>query len=83
MKQKIRELLARHGGLSMAVSDLKDDSDLYKAGLSSFASVQIMLAIEEAFDIEFPDSLLNRRSFQSIDAIALAVESITGSAAAA
>ncbi|MDR7033307.1 acyl carrier protein [Mesorhizobium sp. BE184] len=83
MKQTIRELLARHGGLSMAASELRDDSDLYKAGLSSFASVQIMLAIEEAFDIEFPDALLNRRSFQSIDSIALAVESITGSAAAA
>ncbi|KQZ15507.1 acyl carrier protein [Mesorhizobium sp. Root554] len=83
MKQRIRELLARHGGLSMAAGELRDDSDLYKAGLSSFASVQIMLAIEEAFDIEFPDALLNRRSFQSIDSIALAVESITGSAAAA
>jgi acyl carrier protein len=28
-----------------------------------------MLGLEEAFDIEFPDSLLNRKSFASIAAI--------------
>ncbi len=28
-----------------------------------------MLGIEEAFDIEFPDNLLNRKSFASIRAI--------------
>ena len=39
-----------------------------------------MLGIEDAFDIEFPDSLLNRKSFQSIAAIVRAVESLVGSA---
>ncbi|NVP56766.1 acyl carrier protein [Mycoplana rhizolycopersici] len=83
MKQKIRELLAKHGGLPVAVDQVADNADLYVAGMSSFASVQIMLAIEEAFDLEFPDSLLNRKSFQSIDAIAKTVEGLTGSAEAA
>ncbi|SOC40969.1 acyl carrier protein [Rhizobium subbaraonis] len=83
MKQKIRELLAKHGGLPVAVDQVADNADLYAAGMSSFASVQIMLAIEEAFDLEFPDSLLNRKSFQSIDAIAKTVEGLTGSAEAA
>ncbi|MBB3976571.1 acyl carrier protein [Rhizobium azooxidifex] len=83
MKQKIRELLAKHGGLPVAVDQIVDDQDLYAAGLSSFASVQIMLAIEEAFDLEFPDNLLNRKSFQSIAAITRTVESLTGNAEAA
>ncbi|MDX3928572.1 MAG: acyl carrier protein [Shinella sp.] len=83
MKTKIRELLGKHGGLPVAVDQVKDDADLYTAGMSSFASVQIMLAIEEAFDIEFPDTLLNRKSFQSIDAIACTVEGLVGSAEAA
>ena len=39
-------------------------ADLYAAGLRSFASVQLMLALEEAFEVEFPESLLNRQSFQ-------------------
>ena len=42
-----------------------------------------MLALEEAFDLEFPDSLLNRKTFQSVDAIAAAVQGITSGAQAA
>ncbi|OHV80847.1 acyl carrier protein [Rhizobium sp. LCM 4573] len=69
MNQTIRELLGRLGGLPVTVTELDDSADLYAAGLSSFASVQLMLGIEEAFDIEFPDNLLNRKSFASIAAI--------------
>lgn len=76
MKDTIRELLKKHGGLQVDIDTLDAGADLYAAGLSSFASVQLMLAIEEAFDIEFPDSMLNRKSFQSIDAIARTVSSI-------
>ncbi|MGJ7039993.1 acyl carrier protein [Shinella sp. BE166] len=83
MKQKIRDILAKHGALPVPVDQLADDADLYAAGLSSFASVQVMLGIEEAFDVEFPDNLLNRKSFQSIAAITRAVEGLTGSAEAA
>ena len=83
MKQKIRDILAKHGGLPVPVDQLADDSDLYAAGLSSFASVQVMLGIEDTFDVEFPDNLLNRKSFQSVSAIARAVEGLVGSAEAA
>ena len=83
MKQKIRDILAKHGALPIPVETLADDADLYAAGLSSFASVQVMLGIEEAFDVEFPDNLLNRKSFQSVDAITRAVSSLVGNAEAA
>jgi acyl carrier protein len=53
----------------VALDQIADETDLYSAGLSSFASVQLMLGIEDAFDIEFPDNLLNRKSFASIAAI--------------
>ncbi|MBP1852037.1 acyl carrier protein [Rhizobium halophytocola] len=77
MNDTIRALLAKLGGLPVSVDTLNDDSDLYAAGLSSFASVQLMLGIEEAFDIEFPDHLLNRKSFASIGAIERTVQAIT------
>ncbi|CAK7260021.1 acyl carrier protein [Shinella yambaruensis] len=83
MKQKIRDILTKHGGLPTPVDQLADDADLYAAGLSSFASVQVMLGIEDAFDVEFPDNLLNRKSFQSIDAITRAVAGLVGNAEAA
>ncbi len=69
MNGEIRTLLAKLGGLPVSVDTIADESDLYAAGLSSFASVQLMLGLEEAFDIEFPDHLLNRKSFASIAAI--------------
>ena len=59
------------------VDTLADNADLYEAGLSSFASVQLMLAIEDTFDIEFPENLLNRKTFASIAAIAAAVETLS------
>ena len=83
MKQKIRDILGKHGALPVPVDQLADDADLYAAGLSSFASVQVMLGLEEAFDVEFPDNLLNRKSFQSIDAITRAVSGLVDSAEAA
>ena len=70
MNETIRGLLTKFGGLPVAVDQLADDADLYSAGLSSFASVQLMLGLEDAFDVEFPDTLLNRKSFSSINAIA-------------
>ena len=69
MNTTIREILAKFGNLPTPVDSIPDDADLYAKGLSSFASVQLMLGIEEAFDIEFPDNLLNRKSFSSIKAI--------------
>ena len=42
---------------------------MFEKGLDSFGSVQLMLALEDRFGLEFPDHLLNRRSFSSIRAI--------------
>jgi len=76
MNETIRGLLGKFGGLPLDVDQIVDDADLYAAGLSSFASVQLMLGIEDAFDIEFPDNLLNRKSFSSIAAIEKTVDMI-------
>jgi acyl carrier protein len=46
MNNTIRELLKKHAGLSTNIDELADGADLYAAGLSSFASVQLMLALE-------------------------------------
>lgn len=78
--QKIRQLLAEHGRLGCDVSTLGEDADLYQAGMSSHASVNVMLALEAAFEIEFPDAMLRRRAFESIAAIRSAVEELVGNA---
>lgn len=70
MEDRIRDILGRCGRLSIPARDVAADDNLYDAGLSSLATVSVMLAIEEEFDVEFPDSLLTRRSFESVVALA-------------
>jgi len=77
VRAKVREIISQHGRLSAAVDQLSDTSDLYAAGLTSLATVGLMLALEEGFDIEFPDAMLSRKTFGSIDALALAVERLS------
>lgn len=69
MRDRIRKLIAERKIVSVDVSSLADTDDLYVAGLSSFASIQFMLALEDAFDIEFPERMLTRKTFASIEAI--------------
>ncbi len=72
----IRSILDAHGRLSTPSQRIKDSDDLFQRGLSSHASVNVMLAIEDAFDVEFPDELLTRATFQSVESIRIALESL-------
>ena len=72
----IRDVLEAHGRLLVSLSNLSDDDDLFENGLTSHASVNVMLAIEDAFDVEFPDSLLTKSTFESIKALREALESM-------
>ena len=81
MLSTIRTLISEHGRLPVDVGTLADGQDLYAAGLTSFAAVQLMLALEDSFDVEFPETMLNRRSFASIEAIASCVHQLVPEAA--
>ena len=70
MIETIRQLLQENGRLHTSVDTLSDSADLYEAGLTPFAAIRTMLALEEAFDVEFPVNMLRRQSFASINAIA-------------
>jgi acyl carrier protein len=76
MTDEIRRILRENGRLTADVDSLADDADLYQAGMTSHASVNVMLALEDAFDVEFPDSMLKRSVFESVAAIAAAVSEL-------
>lgn len=78
--EQVRAVLRDHGKLATDAATLAPDADLYAAGMTSHASVNVMLGLEGAFDLEFPDRLLTRASFQSIAAIAAAIAEIRGAA---
>ena len=69
MNEKIRQALRDHARLPVDVDTLADGDDLYQAGMTSHASVNLMLALEDAFEIEFPDRMLRRSVFESVAAI--------------
>ena len=75
VRDRVRALLKTTGWLQTDIDTLADNADLYTAGLTSHATVTLMLALEEAFDVEFPDSLLRRRTFSSVDAL---IEALSG-----
>lgn len=76
MNEKIRQVIAQHARLGVDVASLSDDADLYEAGMTSQASVNVMLGLEDAFDIEFPDRMLQRSVFASVSAIAAALDEL-------
>lgn len=82
MSERIREILGEHARLPVDTATLSDHDDLYDAGMTSHASVQVMLALEEGFDVEFPDSMLTRSVFKSISSISTAIAQLDQAAAA-
>jgi acyl carrier protein len=76
MNDTIRKAIDEHARLPVAAATLADDTDLYQAGMTSHASVNVMLALEDAFDIEFPDHMLKRSVFESVASIRAAVSEL-------
>lgn len=76
--ERIRAVLEEHARLAVPVAKLGPGDDLYGAGMTSHASVNVMLALEAEFDVEFPDQMLRKATFESIDRIGAAIEELVG-----
>lgn len=46
--------------------------------MTSHASVSVMLALEDAFGVEFPEPMLKKSTFESIASIANAIAELLG-----
>jgi acyl carrier protein len=75
-RERIRQIVRDQAGLSGNFDKVDSSTDLYRAGMTSYASVVLMIALETEFDLEFPDAMLSRRVFESIDSISAAIESL-------
>ncbi|MGO9457079.1 MAG: acyl carrier protein [Acidimicrobiales bacterium] len=82
MDDEIRQIVATYGRISVDVYTLPATDDLFEAGMTSHANVNVMLALENAFDIEFPEVMLRRSTFASITAISEAVSQLKAAVAA-
>jgi acyl carrier protein len=79
MHEQVVKLIIVHSGIA-AGTPIEADTDLFAAGMKSFAAVQLMLALEEAFEVEFPEALLGQATFRSPGAIVEAVSRLRADA---
>jgi len=70
----IRQVLAEHGQLLVDANKLSPEDDLFRMGMGSMASINVMLALEETFGVEFPEEMLTRNTFSTISSIKSALE---------
>src|SRR4051812_2823468 len=78
LEPRIRQVLRNHGRLNEDADRLDAHADLYQSGMTSHASVNVMLALEGALDVEFPDHMLKRSVFANIASIQRALAELTG-----
>ena len=76
LTRRIRQVVGEHGHLPVDIATIDDETDLFQAGMTSHASVNVMLGLESEFDVEFPDAMLKRSVFESIGAIRSALEQL-------
>jgi acyl carrier protein len=76
LARRIRRVIQEHGHLPVDIAGIDDDTDLFQAGMTSHASVNVMLGLEAEFDVEFPDAMLKRSVFESVAAISAALRQL-------
>jgi acyl carrier protein len=78
VRERIEAILRSDGQLGVDPAELGPNDNLYVAGMTSFASVNVMLALEDEFGIEFPDRMLSRTVFSTIGNLERAIGELTG-----
>ena len=76
IEEEVRRIVASYGRLAVDVDDVGPDDDLYGLGMTSHATLNVLLAIEETFDIEIPEDLLERPIFESFSAMGTAISGL-------
>ena len=76
----IRRIIAGNAKLPVDATQIAEDDDLYDIGLTSLNTVNLMLALEDELDIEFPDEMLSRETFESISSLQQVIETLQAQA---
>lgn len=81
METQVRDILRKHSGLGDDVADVDAREDLWQLGMTSLASVQVMVALEETFGMEIPEHKLRHATFASVDNIMACLRELSAGAA--
>jgi acyl carrier protein len=74
-----RQLLTR-AFPEVSVDDLEPETALVDLGFDSVALLQLVVQVEEVFDINFPDHMLSAETFESVESLWLVISELSDSA---
>ncbi len=83
IESELLDIIRTQGKVTAPAARIGIEDDLYKLGLSSIATVNVMLEVEARFDIEIPDEALTRETFRTLAALAALVRQLRSKGVAA
>ena len=75
MDQQLKELLVERLFLDIAPEDIDSDTELAEYGIDSFLLLELIVAIEEMFEVRFDQSDITSETLRSITSLKALVES--------
>lgn len=73
---EIRSIVIGEAQLPIDAQEISDTMDLDDVGITSLARMNVILALEDRFQITFPDEMMTRKNFSSISAMSKAVDAV-------
>jgi acyl carrier protein len=71
LRREVKELLATGLRLQIAPADIPDDAPIFgdALGLDSIDALELVVLVEDRFQVSIPDEEVGRRAFGSVDAL--------------
>lgn len=73
---EIRSIVIEQAQLPIEAQKISDTMDLDEAGITSLGRMNVILALEDRYQITFPDEMMTRKNFSSITAMSKAVDTV-------
>ena len=72
---QLKELIVERLFLDMASEDIDDDTELSEYGVDSFLLLELIVALEEVFNVKFEQSDITADVLKSVSSLAALVKS--------
>jgi len=73
MEQALKELIVERLFLDIDPTDIQDDVELAEYGVDSFLLLELIVAIEEMFEVKFEQADITSETLKSVTALATLV----------
>ncbi|MFT3929322.1 MAG: acyl carrier protein [Spongiibacteraceae bacterium] len=73
---EIRNIVIEEAQLRIDAQTISDTTDLDDAGITSLGRMNVILALEDRFQITFPDEMMTRKNFASITAVSKTINAL-------